>query len=303
MKNSLAASTTAVLILAALTGGWLALGGHMGATHAKAPSYELMDANKQVIGHYSVPPDSAIAKEANAAQIMQGKRLLNETARLLPDNVGAGINCNSCHLSQGKTNLGANYFNTINGYPKVMPRAGKMVDMAARINGCFQRSMNGKPLPPESEEMLAMIAYYAWLGTGVEKGQRVKAPAEGRIDESLLPDSQRGQAIYAAQCATCHGDQGQGMKDQFGDFIFPPLWGDQSFNIGAGMARTYKAAAFVRYNMPMGVHMGQPMGQGGVLSEQEAVDVAEYFTHMPRPDFAGKHKDWPTVPKPKDARY
>ena len=68
------------------------------------------------------------------------------------------------------------------------------------------------------------------------------------------------------------------------------------------MARTYTAAAFVKRNMPIGVHQGFPIGQGG-LSDQEAIDVAEYFSHMPRPDFAAKVKDWPKDPKPKDARY
>jgi thiosulfate dehydrogenase len=33
------------------------------------------------------------------------------------------------------------------------------------------------------------------------------------------------------------------------------------------------------------------------------VDVAEYFSHQPRPDFAPKLKDWPNGKKPADARY
>ncbi|HCH72488.1 MAG TPA: cytochrome C, partial [Ochrobactrum sp.] len=94
---------------------------------------------------------------------------------------------------------------------------------------------------------------------------------------------------------------GEGMKDQAGDYIFPPLWGDESFNIGAGLARTYKAAQFVKYAMPPAQNYNLPIGQGGVLTDQEAIDVSEYFTHMPRPDFAGKVKDWPNTKKPKDA--
>ena len=84
--------------------------------------------------------------------------------------------------------------------------------------------------------------------------------------------------------------------------MFPPLWGDESFNIGAGMARTYTAAAFVKRNMPIGFHQKFPLGQGG-LSDQDAVDVAEYFSHQPRPDFADKAGDWPKGGKPADARY
>ncbi|KAG1252336.1 hypothetical protein G6F68_011832 [Rhizopus microsporus] len=92
-------------------------------------------------------------------------------------------------------------------------------------------------------------------------------------------------------------------KDRAGDIVFPPLWGDESFNIGAGLARTYKAAAFIRNSMPMGVNTHGNWGEGDVLSDQDAVDVAEYFTHMPRPDFAGKEKDFPNGKKPKDSRY
>ena len=68
------------------------------------------------------------------------------------------------------------------------------------------------------------------------------------------------------------------------------------------MARTYTAAAFVKRNMPIGLHAKFPLGQGG-LSDQDAVDVAAYFSHEPRPDFAAKVKDWPKDPKPFDSRY
>ena len=84
--------------------------------------------------------------------------------------------------------------------------------------------------------------------------------------------------------------------------MFPPLWGDESFNIGAGLARTFKAAAYVKYNMPVGVSLKPPLGQV-VLSDQDAVDVSEFFTHMPRPDFPGKANDFPGGNKPIDARY
>ena len=74
-------------------------------------------------------------------------------------------------------------------------------------------------------------------------------------------------------------------------------------SISARAWPTYKAAAFIRNSMPMGVNTHGAWGEGDVLSDQDAVDVAEYFTHMPRPDFAGKEKDWPQGKKPKDARY
>lgn len=269
-----------------------------------APTYRvtLDDANEGV-GLYVIPQDTAIVDEPNADEIFYGKRLLNETKRLLPDHVGASMNCNSCHIAQGKIPLGDPYINSYNFYPRVMPRAGKMVDLETRINGCFMRSMNSKPLDREGKEMRAMIAYMKWLAQNTPKEQRVAIENAGRVDESLVANPERGEQIYSAQCAACHGDNGEGLKDSRGDVVFPPLWGDESFNIGAGLARTYKAAAFVKYNMPMGIQTQGLWGHGNVLSEQDAVDVAEYFAHKPRPDFAGKVNDWPNQPKPKDARY
>ncbi len=270
-----------------------------------ATKYELVttdDANED-IGTYVLPQDTSILNEPNAEQIFYGKRLLNETKRLLPEHVGAAMNCNSCHISQGKIPLGDPYINSYNFYPRVMPRSGKEVDLEGRINGCFMRSMNGKPLPRESEEMQAMVAYMKWLSQSTPKSQKVAISNAGEVDTSLVADTARGEQIYYAQCATCHGDNGEGMKDSRGDIVFPPLWGDESFNIGAGMARTYKAAAFVKYNMPMGIQTKGLWGHGNVLTDQDAVDVSEFFAHKPRPDFPGKVNDWPTGNKPKDARY
>ena len=184
-----------------------------------------------------------------------------------------------------------------------MPRSGKEIDLVGRINGCFTRSMNGKAVDRDSDEMKAMVAYMEWLAQSTPKNLKVAIENAGEVDTSLTPDPVRGEQIYQVQCATCHGANGEGIKDSRGDIVFPPLWGDESFNIGAGMARTYKAAAFVKYNMPMGIQTKGLWGHGNVLSDQDAVDVAHFFTHQPRPDFAGKVNDWPTGKKPKDARY
>ena len=55
-------------------------------------------------------------------------------------------------------------------------------------------------------------------------------------------------------------------------YLFPPLWGAESFNDGAGMARNIAAAWFVRANMPKGVTFADP-----VLSPEDAYDVAAYI--------------------------
>lgn len=238
----------------------------------------------------------------NAQQLVRGMRLHLETRDLLPQHVGNALNCTSCHLNAGTVADGSPFVGVSAFFPSYAPRAGRVIKLEDRINGCFRRSMNGKPLPPESADMKAMVAYFDWMKRETKPEDKVPGRGIGKIDRSLQPNIDNGKKIYADQCAVCHGNDGEGLRQADGRYIYPPLWGDASFNIGAGMARTYTAAAFVKRNMPIGFHGKFPLGQGG-LSDQEAVDVAEYFSHQPRPDFPDKVKDWPKDKKPSDARY
>lgn len=238
----------------------------------------------------------------NAQQLVRGMRLHLETRDLLPQHVGNALNCTSCHLNAGTVADGSPFVGVSAFFPSYAPRAGRVIKLEDRINGCFRRSMNGKPLPPESADMKAMVAYFDWMKRETKPEDKVPGRGIGKIDRSLQPNIDSGKKIYADQCAVCHGNDGEGLRQADGRYIYPPLWGDASFNIGAGMARTYTAAAFVKRNMPIGFHGKFPLGQGG-LSDQEAVDVAEYFSHQPRPDFPDKVKDWPKDKKPSDARY
>jgi len=222
---------------------------------------------------------------------------------LLPNNVGDALNCDSCHLNGGSVPNASPYLGMAVKYPRYNPRAGRPVTLEERLNGCLLRSMNGKPLAPDAPEMKAMIAYFNWLSAGLPRDAKVEGAGIGKVDTNLTPDPVRGKEIYAAKCAECHGADGEGLENARNEMVFPPLWGDHSYNIGAGMARTYTAAAFIKNNMPIGYGLNAPLGQGGALSDQDAVDVAEYFTHQPRPDFPPKVDDWPKGGKPKDARY
>jgi thiosulfate dehydrogenase len=180
-------------------------------------------------------------------------------------------------------------------FPEFRTRNAKVNLLEDRINDCFERSMNGQRLPNDSEPVVALVAYMTWLSQGQPVGTSVAGRGFPKLKEQPEPDANNGRVVYASRCAACHGAEGQGISGPGGAYAFPPLWGDRSFNIGAGMARLDTATAFVSHNMPL--------GQGGTLSAQEAVDVASFFTAQPRPDFARKHEDWPAGGKPRDARY
>jgi len=225
-----------------------------------------------------------------------GKNLIVDTRHFARDYVGNGLNCSSCHSDAG-TRPGALPLTGLTGqFPFYSPRIGKVITLEDRINGCFERSMNGRALPPESREMTAIVAYIAWLSIGAPVG--VDPPGRGspRLDfKNLKPDPANGKLVYDAKCAACHGPQGAGIYDAEGNPAFPALWGDKSFNIGAGMARLSNAVPYVKANMPQ--------NEPGALSVQEALDVSAYFTTQPRLDFAAKRRDWPNGGKPADARY
>jgi thiosulfate dehydrogenase len=249
-----------------------------------------------------VPRFAAMLTRPNADQLIYGMRLMAETKAMLPDHVGDSLTCNSCHLVGGTVAHASPYVGLSALFPSYAPRAGKIIDFKDRVNGCMRRSMNGKVLEKNSREMLAMVAYMDNMKSDVKPGQPIPGRGIGKISHSVIPDVNNGKQVYKDQCAVCHGDNGEGIKRADGSFVFPPLWGNQSFNIGAGIAKTYTAAAFVKSNMPMSNTMSFPLGQGG-LTDQQAVDVAAYFTHMPRPDFPDKVKDWPNGGKPDDSRY
>ncbi|KIZ40907.1 MULTISPECIES: c-type cytochrome [Rhodopseudomonas] len=251
---------------------------------------------------FDTPRLADMLTATNPAQVVRGMRLHLETKALLPDHVGDVLNCTSCHLNVGTVADGSPFVGVSAFFPSYQPRGGRIITLEDRINGCFQRSMNGKPLANDSDDMKAMVAYFDWMKRETKPEDKVAGRGVGKIDRAIKPNVDNGKVVYATQCAVCHGKDGEGLKNADGRVIYPPLWGAESFNIGAGMARTYTAAAFVKRNMPVGFHEKFPLGQGG-LSDQEAVDVAEYFTHQPRPDFPGKVNDWPKGKKPSDARY
>jgi thiosulfate dehydrogenase len=225
--------------------------------------------------------------DSNSASIDRGHALLTATRDSLPQHVGNDLRCTSCHLNDGRKPDGLPWIGVTARYPQYRSRNDAMSTIEDRINDCFERSMNGSALPADSRDMHDMVAYLAFLSKEVPA--RTRTGAEGRpAMQPLTADTVRGALVFASTCVTCHGEHGQGTA------IAPALWGGQSYNIGAGMARVRTAAAFIRHNMPFG---------NPTLTDQQAFDVAAYINSRPRPDFAGKEKDWPRGDAPPDVPY
>ena len=241
-----------------------------------------------------MPDESTIPDDERGAGIRRGLQIVNHTYKELPDNVGNQLNCTSCHLSNGSEAYAAPW----NGLPGIFPiyrsRGGRINSLQERINGCFERSMDGKALDLGSDDMNAIVSYMTWLSQDMPIGVSPEGRGFAKVDKTLEPNPDNGKKLFAEKCAVCHGAEGEGQYNDDGTYVYPAVAGDKSFNDGAGMARTYTAANFIKGKMPF--------GQGNTLSDQEAVDIAQYFTHLPRPVKANKDKDWPNGDAPKDVR-
>ena len=249
------------------------------------------DAAKPAI---TMPDLETIPDDEYGAAVRRGLQIVNHTYKELPDKVGNQLNCTSCHLGNGSEAYAAPWNNITSIYPLYRSRAGRINVIQERINGCFERSMNGKALELGSDDMNAVVSYMSWLSKDMPFGVSPEGRGFVKIDKSLEADTVNGEKLFAEKCSVCHGANGEGQYNDDGTYTFPAVAGDKSFNDGAGMARTYTAAAFIKGKMPF--------GQGNSLSDQEAVDIAGYFTHLPRPVKANKDKDWPNGDAPKDVR-
>lgn len=241
-----------------------------------------------------MPDESTIPDDEYGAAVRRGLQLANHTYKELPNNVGNQLNCTSCHLGNGSEAYAAPWNNMPSIYPIYRSRAGRVNTIQERINGCFERSMNGKALDLDSDDMNAMVSYMSWLSQDMPFGVSPEGRGFVKVNKELEPNPETGKKLFAEKCSFCHGADGEGQYNDDGTYLYPAVAGDKSFNDGAGMARTYTAAAFIKGKMPF--------GQGNTLSDQEAVDIAAYFTHLPRPVKANKDKDWPNGDAPKDVR-
>jgi thiosulfate dehydrogenase len=219
---------------------------------------------------------------------------------------GIGLECQSCHLDAGTKKFGLPLAGVWGIFPLCIGRENEVRTLEERINGCMERSMNGRALPLDSREMKAMLTYIRFISAGVPTGH----VPEGRATPPLpLPqsasDPKHGAAVFAETCAACHQADGQGKRWGSEDaaqrhrYQFPPLWGPDSYNDDAGMARPITAANFIRASMPFGTDYEHP-----VLSAQDAFDVAVFVDSQERPHRLGNEQDFPNRwLKPPDATY
>ena len=209
--------------------------------------------------------------------VAMGKEIIENTGKhpLSKSYVGNALTCSSCHLDAGTDPQAATFLGVATAYPAWAPREKRVITLEDRVLNCFMRSLNGVRPPNGSEVSVAMTTYITWLSSGERLKMNPKAPLGPKHVQPLSvdvfsADVKRGETVYADHCAACHGDDGLGGDDG------PPVWGDQSYNDGAGLSRLDKLAAWLKVAMPL---------DDPYLTEQEALDVAVFVNSQPRPKF------------------
>lgn len=203
-----------------------------------------------------------------AALVLEGRRLFSEPVA----GAGPRRSCASCHR-RGGTDLDAlPLFGAAAAYPAVVH--GRVMTLGDRIATCFTEHLAVAAPAPGSPELRALDAYV----TSLSEGRRMSMSAKGggpRRLEPLRPDGPfwdgkdeaKGRALYASQCASCHGADGAGGAG-------PAVWGPHAFASGSAMGEPSKLAAYLSRAMAAYV---------GGLTDEQARDLAVYVDAQPRP--------------------
>jgi len=261
---------------------------------------------------WQAPDIGKLPDDKYGQMVRQGKALMEQTYKHIGPEVkdaskrfsGNNLACVSCHMDAGSRKFGNPWVGTFVSFPQYRGREDAVSTTEERINGCMERSMNGRKLPLESAEIKAMLSYLHFLSTGIPVGAKLEGSGTLKLKPlARAADPVAGKQVYATTCAACHGENGQGMRrGKVGDadgYQFPPVWGADSYNNGAGMARVTLAAGFIKGNMPSGI-----THTTAVLTDEQAFDVAAYVNSQPRPVKLNLDADFPARKnKPVDAAF
>jgi thiosulfate dehydrogenase len=258
------------------------------------------------------PDPESLPAGALKDTVLYGRKLFTETYSVIGPEVadvsmrhaGNNLACQSCHLEAGTQRYAIPMIGIYGVFPTYIGRENEVRTLEERINGCMERSMNGRALDVGGKEMKALLSYIQFLSIGVPVGTSLKGRGSPRLQLlTRAADPKHGAAVYQKTCAVCHQPDGHGKRNgEPGDakgYMYPPLWGPDSFNDGAGMHRLISSASFIHANMPFGTHYDAP-----VLSSDDAWDVAAYINSQPRPHRDHLDADYPDrAKKPVDAPF
>jgi thiosulfate dehydrogenase len=216
---------------------------------------------------FVVPADSLIPNDALGVAIRRGRAIALNTRDSMRLEPGA-LRCVSCHLDAGTKRGALPWVGAYARYPRLDAKGGVMT-VHERVNLCLRLNLRAPTRRPDDPQMEALVSYIAFLSRGVRLGSQV----EGQGDDTVTVragDAADGAKVWKAQCATCHGANGQGTP-QGG-----PVWGRRSFTAISELANWPSFAGFLRGHMSTG-------GRRSDLSDQQVANVTSFVLRQPRP--------------------
>ena len=268
-------------------------------TYESNPEFELAPVTENTLEFWD--PQKLIFNNDKADELVKkGYLLVAESSKYMGplaedpklSFAGNNLSCTNCHLNGGTLSGSASWIGILDRFPQFRERENKMGTIEERINGCMERSMNGIKLSKNSTQMKAMVAYMDWISRELPKlNSKVFKGYPAIIIPEVAVDLTQGKKIYEKECTLCHGTDGKGIrnKDAEEGYLYPPLWGKDSYNDGAGMHRVITAAAFIKNNMPY----LQANWENPKLNDEEAYHVAGYINSFQRPEKQNKTADFP----------
>jgi len=215
-----------------------------------------------------------------------------DTNSLSKPYINSKLQCVNCHRRgednrAGTTNKIGTFIGTATSFPAYSKRYKNIISLQNRIDGCFQRCLNGEKSVVNTEVGIAVESYITWLSTGLPINMSLLAPRTPSKIEMWSKNRKKfislfkkvthknyldGHKLYLNKCASCHGKDGQGVG------TFPPLWGKLSYTADGSMAKLPNGATWIQDNMPP---------NNSNLTDSQTVNITLFINAQPRVSYRG----------------
>jgi hypothetical protein len=111
-----------------------------------------------------IPPKmSSIPAGLKGDSIRRGALIFDQTPLYAAQYTGARVSCSDCHAGGGIQPFASPVLGLPALFPMYNQRAGHVISLKDRIQECFVRSENGRPIPYKGPTMQALVDYIDWL--------------------------------------------------------------------------------------------------------------------------------------------
>ncbi len=154
---------------------------------------------------WQAPDISKLPDDKYGQIVRQGKGLMEETYKHIGPEVkdvnkryaDNNLACTSCHMEAGGRKFDNPWVGPFSSFPQYRGREDAVSTTEERINGCMERSMNGKKLPLDSMEMKAMMSYLHFLSTGIPVGAKLEGGGTLKLKAlARAADPVAGKQVY-----------------------------------------------------------------------------------------------------------